>query len=106
MGTLYPWPIPTSTTLEWVIYHWTAITSVSALGTTVTLPPGYEELLITHLAIRLASPYGRTVDPDLRMRASQAKAIVERANFRVNDLSFGGDALIGGGGWFNPWTGE
>ena len=37
-GTLIPWPIPTSTTLLWAIYHPVAIAQFSATSDTITLP--------------------------------------------------------------------
>jgi hypothetical protein len=104
-GTLYPWPIPTSSTLQWAVYHWAAVAAYSDLSDSVALPPGYEELIVTQMATRLAASNGRAVDPDLRHRASQAKQIVQRANFRMNELGIRGDALIGSPSRFDIHTG-
>ena len=94
-GTLVLWPTPTSATLQGVIYAATAVTAFAALTTTVSLPPGYEELIVTGLALRLATPYARQVDPSLRERFMEARAIVKRANARLMDLRFESAALVG-----------
>jgi len=104
-GTLEYFPVPTSTTLEGVIYAPQPVGSFPALTTSISLPPGYEEFIVTHLALRLATPYGKQVDPSLRERAVDAKAIVKRANRRLSELQFPADALIGGGGNWSIYTG-
>lgn len=105
-ATLTFWPVPTSSTLQGVLYARATISYPTTLSTTVSFPPGYEELLVTTLAVRLAAPFGRPVDPDLRMRAQEAKRIVERANLRLSDLSFDGGALIGSPDYWNVRTGQ
>ena len=39
-GTLYPYPVPTSTTLEGVIYTQSPVAEFSAITDTISLPPG------------------------------------------------------------------
>lgn len=87
-GTLIFWPVPTSTTLTGVIYHWSAITYPVTLAGTVTLPPGYEEMLVTQLAVRLSSSYGQEVGPVLAKRATDAMSTVRRANTRTLEMEF------------------
>jgi hypothetical protein len=94
-GTLYPWPIPTSSTLSWVIYHWAAVSEFATLATTVSLPPSYEEFLVTNLALLLAPSYEKQPHPVLVQRARETKAVLMRANVRMRDLSFDAGALIG-----------
>ena len=100
-GTLDIFPIPTSTTLRAVVYGQTNVAQFASLGSEVSLPPGYEELLLTHLAIRLAGPWQQEVTPDLRIRAQQARAIVARANLRPSSLSFPREGLIQGGSHYD-----
>jgi hypothetical protein len=38
----------------------------------VLLPPGYEDVLVLHLAVRLAPQFQRRVDPDVREEARQS----------------------------------
>jgi hypothetical protein len=106
LAALVLWPTPTSTTLQGVIYYPQVVTQFATLATTVAMPPGYEEMLVTGLAIALAGPYTRQVDPSLRERAINAKALCKRANARLVDLSFDAGSLVGnGGGLFNIYTG-
>ena len=95
LGTLVLWPTPTSTTLQGVIYYPQAVARFPLLTTTVSMPPGYEELLVTNLAIVLAASYSRQVDPSLRERAVNAKALVKRSNTRLVDLNFEAGSLVG-----------
>lgn len=94
-ATLILWPVPTATTLQGVIYHWTAVTQLAALTTSVSLPPGYEEMLVTNLAILLCPSYGRQPHPILAKSARDTLAAVKRTNFRPMDMSFD-PAVLGG----------
>jgi len=93
-GTLTFDPYPTDTTLEGVIYHPTAVTSFAGLSTAVTLPPSYEQFLVTHLAIALCPEYERQPHPVLIREAMKAEKDLKRANFRMHDLSFEPSALV------------
>jgi hypothetical protein len=99
LGIVKVLPVPTATTLTCVLLDPRAINAFANLSDTIALPPGYEELLVTNLAVRLATPYSRQVDPSLRERATDAKAIVKRANSPLVDLTFPADALMGNGYW-------
>ena len=100
-GTLYLWPIPTGTTLQLVTYTKTALTEFAALSTSFSLPPGYREMLVTNLAVRLAPMYGRPVPPELALEARESLAVVKRANRRLRPLEFPPDAMIAGGGGYD-----
>ena len=50
LGVLIPYPIPTSTTLEGVIYVQTPVAEFTALSDTIALPPGYRRFLRLGLA--------------------------------------------------------
>jgi hypothetical protein len=101
-GTLSLYPIPTNSNLQGAFYAPTAITSFASLATTVSLPPAYEEFLITNLAKNLASSYSKQPDPLLLDRARESKAIVKRSNSKPKDLYF--EPVIGGGGRYDIYT--
>jgi len=96
-GTIDLWPVPTSATLEGVLYAPAAVSQFAALTTAVSLPPGYEEMLVTNLALRLAPTYGAQVHPELKDRARDSLATVKRSNTRLMDMSLDAAALIGCG---------
>lgn len=95
LGTLIPWPIPTSATLLWAIYAWTAVPQFAALSTTVSLPPAYEEALVMNLALLLCPAYEKQPHPLLVDVARSSMAALKRANQRMRDLQFGPDAMAG-----------
>lgn len=99
MGTLYPWPIPTSATLQWVLYAPVAVPDFASTSTSIVLPPGYYEFIVTNLAFKLCSIYGvpKQTRDDIRDEARAAKSIIKAANFRAADLGMPAGALIGGG---------
>lgn len=102
LGALSLWPVPTSSTLLGVLYAPAAVSEFASLATAVSLPPGYREMLVTALAVRLGRPFGRPVTADMVLAASGALMVVKRANFRPQDLSF--DAMVSGGGGYNIVT--
>ena len=73
----------------------------SSLSDTVSLPNGYEDYIVTNLALRLCPDYNRTPNPLLIKAAAEAKAAVKRANRRDADLSFESASLIGNRGYYN-----
>lgn len=103
LGTLELYPVPTSATLQGVLYAPAAVAQFTNLTTAVSLPPGYEEFLVTNLAVMLASSYGRAIDDTLVMRAMNSKAIVKRANIQLLDMSFEAGALPQGAGYPGNW---
>lgn len=94
------YPAPTSSTLLAMIYAPEAVATFAAISTAVSLPPGYERLIVKGLAVELAPSYEKQPDPNLIRQAMDAKAVVKASNFKMQDLSFEAGALIGhGGGW-------
>lgn len=94
-ATLDLWPVPTSSTLQGVIYAPTAVTEFSALTDSVSLPPGYQRMLIKNLALELAPSYRAPVDPLLLRQASEAKSRIKEMNTRLRELDFEAGAQIG-----------
>ena len=99
-GVLIPYPIPTSTTLEGVIYSLTPVSEFTAVTDTIALPPGYRRFLRTGLALELSSAFDAGITPALQQAASESKADIKRANMRLSDMSSGvAGTLFGGAGW-------
>ena len=97
-GLIRLWPIPTSSTLQGVIYTLVPVSEFAAITDTVALPPGYRRFLRTNLAKELASAFDSPLTPDIQQAAMESKADVKRANERLMDLSSGVAGLIFGGG--------
>lgn len=86
-GTLIPYPIPTSSTLQWVLYTHQAIARFDALTDSFSLPPAWERMLRTNLAVELASPFEKQPAPWLAEAARESKTAVRRSNMRMLDMS-------------------
>lgn len=95
LATLYLWPIPTSATLTIVLYAPEAVAEFAALSTAVSLPPGYERLIVKNLALELAPSYGAEVSPQLEKQAQDALAVVLRANKNLEEQRFDPGAGMG-----------
>jgi len=96
LGTLDFFPVPTGSTLEGVLYSPTAIATLAGTDT-VTLPPGYEQMIVKTLALELVPSYGKQPHPMLVQQAQDAMAVVKRSNERMRDLRIDSGALIGAG---------
>lgn len=97
LGLIYLWPLPTSTTLQGVIYTPVPVAEFAAISDTISLPPGYRRFLRTGLAKEIASAFDAPLTPDLQQAAMESKADIKRANLRLLDLSSGVAGLIFGG---------
>lgn len=86
LATVDFWPIPTEGDLEGVIYHSEALSQIANLSSTITLPPGYEEMLISNLAILLCPMYGKDPHPVLVDTARRSMGDIKRANIKDNEL--------------------
>lgn len=96
LATLSFWPVPTSTTLQGVLYAKTALSELSALTTSILLPPGGQRMIVKNLAAELAPSYSRQPDQLMMMQAADAKRVFKVANKRLMDLSFDLGAMVQG----------
>lgn len=97
LGTLTFWPVPTSTTLQGVLYAPAAVAQLAALSTTISLPPGYQRFLTSNLAVELAPEFGVQPSQSLVASAIESKADIKRANIRLVDLAIDRGAFCGRG---------
>ena len=97
LGVLSLWPIPTSTSLQGVIYAPVPVSEFSAISETIALPPGYRRFLRTGLAMEIASAFDSALTPEMHIAATESKADVKRANIRLSDLSSGVPGILFGG---------
>ena len=90
LNTLYFWPVPQDSTVDVVLYSWGRVNEFTSLNDTVVLPLGYEEALVTNLAVALSNSYGMQVGPALSQRASSSKSAIESLNVDPLYASFDG----------------
>lgn len=86
-GTLTPWPIPTSTSLNGYLYTKTTVDEFTELSQEILLPAGYRRFFRTSLAIELASAFGLQVPPEVQRAAQQGGFKIKRNNVRQADMS-------------------
>jgi hypothetical protein len=95
---LYLWPVPTSSSIEGVIYYGTALAEFTAITQTVVIPPAYRRMIVTNLAVDLMAEYGINPGsvPTLVQAASESKAVVQRMNYEISDMRVDQAALVQG----------
>ena len=103
-GTLTYWPVPTDITVLPILYLPLPLTRAASLATELILAPAYEEALRYNLAVKLCLPFARPVDQLLLKMAVDGKALIKRANIRIDELKCDPGVLQGGSAW-NIWTG-
>ena len=104
-GTIILWPVPTSTTLQGVLYAPLAIAQFSSLDDTVSLPPGYQRMIVKNLALEMAPTFEKNVSELLAVQASKAIAVVKAANKRIRDLNIDPSALVQGTkSWYGAYN--
>jgi hypothetical protein len=81
------------------------LSDFASLTGAVSLPPGYERMIQTNLAIE-AAPYFPTavVSPALAKAASESKANVKRSNIRENVAQFEKVLTSRAGAVYNPYS--
>lgn len=87
-GTLHLYPVPTSSTLTGHFYTAERVAAFAALTSTVTLPAGYERMIVKNLAVELCPSYGREPSQFLVKQANEATAEVKVGNKAQANLSF------------------
>ena len=77
--TFYPVPSDTSSVAH--IFSWKQLQQFAALTDVLALPPGYEEMIASNLAVRWAAPeFGQDAPPAVIALAIRSAASVKRIN--------------------------
>lgn len=93
-ATIGLWPVPDTTLNKLVIYRLDQQGVFQSLTASYVLPAGWDEMIYSNLALRLAIPFKRPVSPELKEMAVMSLANVKRANYKDNDLA--NDAMFTG----------
>ncbi len=88
-GSLYLWMVPTSSTLQGVMYSPAQVPIFAALTDTIVLPPGYFRALRDNLALEIQPEWDYDTPPDqmLIKSAAESLASIKRANVRPMDMN-------------------
>jgi len=105
LGTLIPFPIPTASLLEGVIYTKTAVTEFTSLTQSVSVPPGYRRYFRTNLALEVAPVFSVQPSPVLVRMAQQSEETIKTANVRAMDMTADAVGLFPCGVKSNIYTG-
>lgn len=105
-GTLTPWPVPSSTTLQGVIYVPIPVVEFTAVAQAVSIPPGYRRFFRSNVAVELSGAFDATPSPGLIKAATESAANVRRANARLVEMSSGLAGVVFGGGGRPYWIGS
>ena len=97
LGTLSLWMVPTSSSLQGVVYAPSAVPTFTSVTDTILLPPGYRRFIRDNLAVELAPEWGAQVSPALVQSAVESKAAIKVINVRQMDCSTPDVAALFGG---------
>lgn len=87
LNRLWFWPLPQDSTVQVVLYCWGQVQPYTALTTSVVFPNGYEEAIVTNLALMLANSYGIQPMQMLTQRALLSKSLIGSQNIEPTFLS-------------------
>lgn len=83
LATIWLYPVPSISDLQLILYLPTAVAQFVDLTTSVTLTPGYYDLLVFQTAVNYASEFGLDILPAVVAKAQEAMANVKRSNVRL-----------------------
>lgn len=86
LGTLKPWPVPSKSGLQGVLYTLTPVAEYATLDDSFALPPGYRRFFRTNLAVELAGAFDTAVPPSVMQAAIESKSDIKRTNVRRVEL--------------------
>lgn len=79
LGTIYFYYVPDVADTIY-LNSWKRLQTLAALVTAISLPPGYEELIVDGLAIKLCPDYGMTAPQDVKQSFSTTKKLLGQVN--------------------------
>ncbi|MHB1260333.1 MAG: hypothetical protein ACYC2H_01315 [Thermoplasmatota archaeon] len=103
LGAIYPMPIPSTSVCDLVLYLPRAMQEFANLSTDYAFPPGYEQAIVSNLALSLAASFEREPRASTVEEARASMAAIKRANARPRILRLDA-ALTGHGQPYNVWT--
>lgn len=106
LGTLIPYPIPSSSLLRGVIYTQQVIPEFAATSDTVSMAPGYRRYLRTSFALEVAAAFNAEPSAGLLRAFTDAESGIKRTNERLTDMgSDAADLFSGSTARSNIYTG-
>lgn len=79
LGTLYFYYVPDAADTVY-LNSWKRLQTLAALVTAISLPPGYEDLIVDGLAIKLAPDFGLSAPQDVKQSFANGKRTLGRVN--------------------------
>lgn len=86
LATLFFWPLPT-VTRKVVLFAWHPWDRNNVLTTQIAMPPGYERMLVSNLAVEFSQQPGARLSPQTLQIAQESKAMVQSQNVDVGVLT-------------------
>lgn len=83
------WPVPyTNFTARFSVWGYLG-GGVLTLDTSLTLPPGYQALIVDNLAVRVCTDFGKEINPRIDASALRLVAKVKRSNTEPREMRTG-----------------
>ena len=79
LGTIKVYPVPSAATVL-NMQVWNQLTAFASTASTIALPPGYEDLIVYNLAVRIAPEYGVEPSPTVQSIARDSITRVKILN--------------------------
>lgn len=86
LGAVFLWPVPNVATNDLELLLLKPIAKFANLTTTYYLPDGADDAIVYQLAMRLAGPNGRTLNPEDKQIGIASLAAFKRSNVQLSDL--------------------
>jgi hypothetical protein len=100
LNSIFLWPVPSDSTVDLVIYAWGKTEAFTSLNDDVVFPNGYEEAIITNLAVMASAGFGVQPMPSLVMRSQSSRSKVQSLNLDPLYATID-NGLVGGKGRTN-----